>query len=64
VSSVWENADNWNCGVAPDGNTDIIINSGVINFPILNSNTSVRSLTINKGASVTINPVNHLTIMQ
>jgi len=59
VDSTWENPANWNCGVLPDANTDVIINSGTI---VLNSNTTVRSLTINTGASLTVNAPYSVTV--
>jgi len=62
VNSLWENPSNWSCGSLPDSNTDVIINSGLTNYPVLNFNTSVRSLTINPNASFTIVPPYNLTI--
>jgi len=62
VSSVWENSANWNCGILPDSNTDVIINSGAYNYPIVNSNTSVRSISINPIASITVNPGYNITV--
>jgi hypothetical protein len=62
VSTAWESAGKWSCGVVPDSNTDVVINSGVINNPIVNSITSCRSLTTNAGASVTISAEKHLTV--
>ena len=59
VNSSWEDPANWSCGVVPDPNTDVIINSGAVG---LNSNTSCRSLTINPGVLFIINPGNKLTI--
>lgn len=50
-SSAWENPANWSCGTVPDSNTDVVISSGTA---ILNSNTSVRSLTLNAGVSFTV----------
>ena len=61
INTAWENAANWSCGIVPDSNTDVIINS-VVNSPIVNSNTSCRSLTTNTGSSVIISSGNHLTI--
>jgi hypothetical protein len=55
VSFAWENPANWSCGILPDSNTDVIINSGAYNYPIINSNPSVRSISINSIASITVN---------
>jgi lysophospholipase L1-like esterase len=51
VSSDWENAGNWSCGVLPDANTDVIINIATVN---VSSNVSIRSLTVQPGANVTL----------
>jgi hypothetical protein len=59
VDSAWEKGANWSCGTVPDNNTDVIINSGTI---VLNSNTSVRSLTVSPNASLTINAPYNLTV--
>lgn len=56
VSNQWENPVNWGCGVTPDANTDVIITSGKSNYPILNSNATIRALRINAGATATVNP--------
>jgi hypothetical protein len=56
VSTAWENVANWSCGVLPDLNTDVIVNGGKTNFPQLNSNKDVRTMQINSGARVTIQP--------
>ncbi len=51
VSSAWETAANWSCGVLPDENTDVIINSGTV---ILSSDASIRSIKVNPSSSFTI----------
>jgi hypothetical protein len=55
----WENPSNWRCGMLPDANTDVIINSGTVN---LNSNAAVRSLDLESGVIFNINPDYKLTI--
>jgi hypothetical protein len=62
ANTAWENSANWSCGVVPDSNTDVIVNGGVTNFPVINSNTSCRSLTANPGIIVTVSTGKHLTI--
>jgi Leucine-rich repeat (LRR) protein len=59
TSSAWENPANWSCSAVPGASTDVIINSGTV---ILSSNTTIRSLTINPGASFTIISPYNLTI--
>lgn len=54
-ANAWTNLDNWVVGTAtptvlPGASDDVIIpNVGIFNFPILNTNASVSSLTINSG---------------
>jgi hypothetical protein len=60
VSTSWEDPANWSCGTVPDTNTDVVINSGAV--VVLNSNTTIRTLTIRPGANFTINPGYTLTI--
>lgn len=53
-NTAWENSANWNCGILPDENTDVVINSGIQLYPILNSNVSIRSLMIKSAATINI----------
>jgi hypothetical protein len=64
ISNVWENTANWSCGQLPDANTDVIINAGKLNYPQLNVNTSVRTITVNTGANVTIKTGAALTVIK
>lgn len=61
VNTAWENTANWNCGVLPDANTDVIINNGVKFFPVVNANTSCRSLRLAKGSLATL--INGISLM-
>lgn len=61
VDNSWENGTNWNCGSVPDANTDVIVNSGT---PALNSNRSVRTLTLGFGIIVTINTSFELMVVR
>ncbi|UAY51313.1 T9SS type A sorting domain-containing protein [Ferruginibacter albus] len=45
VSSVWDNAANWTCGVPTDGN-DFKIPNTAVNMPVLNKDVVVGNLTI------------------
>jgi hypothetical protein len=54
TSTAWENTANWNCGVLPDANTDVIINDGVKFYPVVNNSTSCRSLRLNKNTVAAI----------
>lgn len=40
----WQNAANWNCGVLPDANTDVILKTGAPNYPVVNNSVSCRSI--------------------
>lgn len=43
ISNEWNNPGNWSCGLIPDLNTDVIINTGNVN---LNANVIIRNLKI------------------
>jgi uncharacterized delta-60 repeat protein len=60
VSNVWENPANWNCGVVPDLNTDVTISGSAV---VLNSNTTIRSLTVQAGGRVTVTTGHTLTVV-
>lgn len=51
----WNNANNWTCSI-PNLNTNVTINTGLINYPILSSGPtgSVNNLSIASGASVVV----------
>ena len=54
ISTDWVNSSNW-CGGTPANNKDILIPSGLTNYPIVNNNIFINSITIQLGASLTIN---------
>ena len=60
ADSTWENAGNWSCGTLPDGNTDVVIRAGSV---LLNSDATVRTLTVATGATFNIAPGKHLTVL-
>jgi hypothetical protein len=53
IDAQWENPGNWSCGTVPDTYTDVVINPGAV--VVLNSNTTIRTMTIRPGANFTIN---------
>jgi hypothetical protein len=55
VSTAWENAANWSCNSLPDMNTDVIVNGSKPNYPVINSNVTIRTLRLNPGATGTVN---------
>ena len=58
-SSSWEDPNNWSCGFLPDANTDVIINGGNV---AVQSNPSVRTITVKAGANITVLSGYSLTI--
>ncbi len=51
VSTDWSTPGNWNCGILPDAYTDVVINSGAV---LVNSNATIRSLTLKPGVQFLI----------
>ncbi|MDX8553185.1 T9SS type A sorting domain-containing protein [Tenacibaculum sp. 1B UA] len=47
----WNTASNWDLNVIPSTNTDIVIPSGLTNYPTASSAVTFNSLTIHNGAS-------------
>jgi len=60
VSSAWENPLNWSCGILPDSNTNVIINSGIVT---INSNVIVSTLSLAPGVSITVNTGFNLIVL-
>lgn len=58
--SAWENTANWSCGSLPDSHTDVVIRTGTV---YLNSDATVRTLTLAAGTVLNIAPGKHLTIL-
>lgn len=56
INTDWFTPINWNCGTVPDQNTDVIIPTGLTNYPVINANTSVRNIKVQPGASCNILP--------
>ncbi len=62
VSTDWANPGNWACGVVPGPTSDVQINSALINYPIIHTNVTIRSLTLRPGSSYTIDPGMNLVL--
>ncbi len=60
INTAWTNPNNW-CGSIPSTTSDVIINPGSTNYPIISSNVTIGSLTVRNGASLTVNS-NTLTV--
>ncbi|MFN3404632.1 MAG: T9SS type A sorting domain-containing protein [Cytophagaceae bacterium] len=56
----WSTASNW-CGGVPTSSIDVVIPTGVSNYPVISSAANSRNITINSGASLTISGANTLT---
>ena len=54
TTNVWSNPANWSCGIIPDSNTDVWINSNVLIYPQVTSNTAVRSVRVLPNVSVNV----------
>lgn len=63
-SSDWFNGDNW-CGGVPAAATDVVIPYPSTNYPVISGATTAycNSLSINSGASLTIEPGGQATIL-
>jgi hypothetical protein len=63
-SSVWTTTGNWGCGTVPTLTTDVIIPSGVPNMPLIvaGGTSNTKNLTINSGATLTLNGSGALNI--
>jgi hypothetical protein len=62
TSNAWTNQLNWSGGPVPGAHTDIILLPGKPFYPLINLNTSCRSLTAKPGTTVTISPGFNLII--
>ncbi|RKS53018.1 galactose binding lectin-like protein [Gillisia mitskevichiae] len=56
TSTDWNTASNWSCNTVPSLNTNVIIKSGLTNYPILNSgaNGMAKDLELENGTSLTV----------
>jgi len=55
TDTAWEKPANWGCGIVPDGNTDVIINQVISNYPVINSNAQCKSININPATNLRVN---------
>jgi hypothetical protein len=62
VSTAWENVANWSCLRLPDAFTDVIIDK-VSRNPVVNVNTSCRSVKVSPTATLTIKTGVGLTLI-
>lgn len=62
TSTNWHTASNWCSGVVPDANTDVTINPGAPNMPVISAAATARNLTLAAGATLTISGSNTLDL--
>ena len=62
VDTNWSNPANWRCSHLPYENIDAVIPSGILRYPIIFSNASVKSLTVQPNAMIHVNTGVTLTI--
>lgn len=58
----WFNENNWGCSSVPDQYTDVVIPSGLTNYPVLAADASIRSIRMLKNAPVMVNTGKKLII--
>jgi hypothetical protein len=63
-NTAWENAANWSNNTVPTASSIITIPAGRPRYPVVNSNTSVKSITLAAGTTVTLAPGVILTVNQ
>ncbi len=53
-NNAWENPLNWSCGTIPGPNSEVVINAGTFYSPTVNAHVSIKKLTVQSGAFVTV----------
>lgn len=48
----WNNTSNWSSGAVPDSNDDVVVPSGLTNYPTASSPVTVNSVTMNSGSTL------------
>lgn len=56
VDTDWFKTGNWSCGTVPDQYTDVTIPTGRPNYPVVNSNADVRSITLKASTNFNLLP--------
>lgn len=51
----WSDPTNWTTEIVPNANFDVVIPSGVPNYPILDVDTGAKNLSMDTGASIDLN---------
>ena len=50
----WNNSVNWSCGKVPGLNTEVIVQSGILRYPVINIDVNCKSLIVSPGAYITV----------
>ena len=61
IDTAWEEAGNWVGGSVPDSTSDVTIDAGLANYPIVSSDVSVNSVSVATGATLTVSSDGSLT---
>ncbi len=54
TSTDWATASNWSCGAVPDITTDVTIQAGAPNMPVITGNGGAKDITLGAGASLAV----------
>ena len=63
VSTAWEVPGNWSCNSIPDASTDVVLPTGLTNYPVVNSQAICRKLVQPAGTTVRVTTGYKLTIV-
>ncbi|MFZ4522509.1 MAG: GEVED domain-containing protein [Bacteroidales bacterium] len=58
----WQTPSNWSYNVVPGTGVNALIPSGLSHYPVLTADVTCKNLSIQSGASVTVNPGKALTV--
>ncbi|MFI5132270.1 MAG: Ig-like domain-containing protein, partial [Chitinophagales bacterium] len=56
ASNEWEDSSNWSCNNMPDANTDVLVPGSLNTYPVISTNTTVHSIILSQGSTLTISP--------
>jgi hypothetical protein len=56
ISTDWDNPVNWDCSILPDITSTVIMPAGLTRYPIVTSFHEIKSIFLQTGASIRINP--------
>ncbi len=54
LGTEWELPGNWSCSTLPDEFTDVVVPTGLTNYPTIIKSTEVRKITAQKSTSITV----------